>query len=142
MSLNDKFQLLSITPWILGCSKVRMSLLVQVTSGGTGGNTKLIRGGLVCYLESFIHWHGGLTTGCSGTGTGCPGRWWNLQPCSEGVWMWHLGLWISARYGGADLMVGLDVVEVFSNLNKSSVVHWTIEKNWMYWLEWSLFSKQ
>jgi len=45
----------------------------------------------------------------SGTGTGCPGRWWGPHPwrCSKNVWMWHFGIWFD-RHGVVGRMVGLD----------------------------------
>jgi len=63
-----------------------------------------VRGGLGWILgknSSLNEW--------SGTGTGCPGKWWSLHPCrcSKNVWIWHFRTQFSRR-GGVGLMVGLD----------------------------------
>lgn len=41
------------------------------------------------------------------------------------MWMWHMGTQFSGGRGSADLTVGLDVVEVSSDLNDSMILwHW------------------
>lgn len=45
----------------------------------------------------------------SGIGAGHPGKCYNhhFSTCSEGVWMWQLGMWFSAGHSGVGLTVGL-----------------------------------
>jgi len=47
--------------------------------------------------------------GCSGIGTGCPGRWLSHHPWrySKNMYVWHFGICFS-RHGGVGWMVGLD----------------------------------
>lgn len=54
--------------------------------------------------------------GLSGTGTGCPGKWW--IHCSwrdlKAVWMWHLGMAVCDGLGSAGVVLGLGELRGFS----------------------------
>ena len=80
-------------------------VLFPLFSGRTRGNGLKLRWGDLDWILGKIS----VLKEWSGTGTGCPGRWWSHHPwrCSKNVQMWHLGTWFS-RQGGVGLTAGLD----------------------------------
>lgn len=57
-------------------------------------------------------------------GTGYPGKWLNHHPHRylKDMLMWLLGTWFRGGFGSVGLMVGLDALKMFSNLNDAMIL--------------------
>jgi len=91
--------------WVLGLEGMASSC-AREDSGWTLGNTTSLKG-----------W--------SGTGMGCPERWWSHRPwrCSKSVWMLCWGTWFSENHWWrANKWLGWMILWVFSNLSDSMIL--------------------
>lgn len=77
------------------------------------------RGSLYWILGKKFSWKG-----LSSIGTDCTGKQWSHYPwkCSKNLRIWHVGPWFNEHGGGAGLVVGLDVLKIFSDLNDSATL--------------------
>jgi len=63
--------------------------------------------------------------GCSGTGMGCPERWWSHRAwwCSKSIWMLCWGTWLSENHWWrASEWLDWMILWVFSNLSDSMIL--------------------